>query len=92
MDTADQTARAGCPAGTTTGKWLYWRNTPPLLSDQLSPIVAVMTSATSLSLSIYNLLLYGVQCADFSALQADLSSGLQAWPLPRPRRLLLFRG
>ena len=28
-------------------------------SDQLSPIGADMTSATSLSLSIYNLLLYG---------------------------------
>ena len=29
-------------------------------SDQLSPIGADMTSATSLSLSIYNLLLYSV--------------------------------
>ena len=31
---------------------------PPLEYDQLSPIGADMTSATSLPLSIYNLLLY----------------------------------
>ena len=46
---------------TTTGIWLYWRDTPPVQSsDQLCSIGADMTSATSLSLSIYNLLLYGL--------------------------------
>ena len=48
--------------GVTTGKWLYWRSgaTPPhLQSGQLCSIGADMTSATSLSFSIYNLLLYG---------------------------------
>ena len=39
--------------------WLYWRTTPPKQSDQLCYIGADMTSATSLSLSTYNLLLYG---------------------------------
>jgi len=39
--------------------WLYWQDyMPPMQSDQLSPIGADMTSATTLSLSIYNLLLY----------------------------------
>jgi len=66
MDTADQTAKAGCCASTTIFMWLYWRDTsplarhPPVQSDQLFYIGADMTSATSLSLSIYNLLLYGV--------------------------------
>ena len=54
MDTADQTARVGGPE-----MWLYWQDySRPVQSDQLSPIGADMTSATSLSLSIYNLLLY----------------------------------
>jgi len=44
--------------------FLFWnvvvlaRLWPPVQSDQLSPVGANMTSATSLSLSIYNLLLY----------------------------------
>ena len=59
MNTADQTAKAGCRASTTIFTWLYWRNTPPVQSDQLCSIGAAMTSATSLSVSIYNLLLYG---------------------------------
>ena len=37
---------------------LYCGDTPPVQSDQLCSIGADMTSATSLSLSIYNLLLY----------------------------------
>ena len=54
-DTADQTARTGGPE-----MWLYWQDySPPVQSDQLSPIGADRMSATSLSLSIYNLLLYG---------------------------------
>ena len=32
---------------------------PPVQSDQLNPIGADLSTATSLSLSIYNLLLYG---------------------------------
>jgi len=54
MNTADQTAKAGCHASTTTGKWLYWRDTLPMQSDQLCSIGADMKSATSQSLSIYN--------------------------------------
>ena len=38
--------------------WLYWRDTLPVQSNQLCSIGADMTSAKSLSLSIYNLLLY----------------------------------
>jgi len=58
MNTADQTAKVGCRASTTIFLWLYWRDTPPVQSDQLCSIGADMMSATSLSLSIYNLLLY----------------------------------
>jgi len=58
MNTADQTAKAGCRASTTFFLWLYWRDTPPVQYDQLCSIGADMTSATSLSLSICNLLLY----------------------------------
>ena len=36
------------------------RNTSPMQSDQLCPIGTDLTSATSLSLSIYNLLLHGL--------------------------------
>jgi len=39
--------------------WLYWRNPPPLQSDQLILTGAYISPATSLSLSIYILLLYG---------------------------------
>jgi len=59
MDTANQTARAGGRASTTIFLWLYWCDTPPVQSDQLSSFGADMTSATSLSLSMCNLLLYG---------------------------------
>jgi len=59
MDTADQTTRAGCRASTAIFLWLCWRDNPPVQSDQLSPIGADKTSATSLSHSTYNLLLYG---------------------------------
>ena len=63
MNTADQTAKAGCRTSRTSTSiflWLYWRDTPPVQSDQLCSIGADMTSATSLSLSIYKLLLYGL--------------------------------
>ena len=58
MDTADQTARARVLKSVCTGKTIA----APLESDQLCSIGADMTSATSLSLSIYNLLLlwYGL--------------------------------
>ena len=57
MNTADQTVKAGCHAST-------YNHFPvvvlaPVQSDQLCSIGTDMTSATSLSLSIYNLLLYG---------------------------------
>ena len=56
MDTADQTTWAG-----GSEMWLYWQDySRPVQSDQLCSIGADMMSATSLSLSIYNLLLYGV--------------------------------
>ena len=54
MDTADQTTWAG-----GSEMWLYWLT---VQSDQLCSIGSDMTSATSLSLSIYNLLLYAVYC------------------------------
>ena len=38
--------------------WLYWWDTPPVQSDQLCSIGTDMTSATFLSLSLYNVLLY----------------------------------
>ena len=61
MDTADQNAWAGGCASTTIFLSLnvivLARLEPPVQSDQLSPFGADMTSATSLSLSIYNLLL-----------------------------------
>ena len=60
MNTVDQTAKAKCRASTTFFLWLYWLDTPPVQSDQLCFIGADMTSATSLSLSTYNLLLYVV--------------------------------
>ena len=58
MNTADQTAKAGFRTSTTIFLWLYWRDTPPMQSDQLCSIGADMMSATSLSISIYNILLY----------------------------------
>ena len=50
MDTADQTAWAG-----GSEMWLNWQDyiLLPVQSDQLCSIGADMTSATSLSLSIY---------------------------------------
>ena len=48
-----------CCASTTIFLWLYWQDTLLEQSEQLCSIGADMTSATSLSLSIYNLLLYG---------------------------------
>ena len=55
------TARGGYSLASTTtfwDIWFYWRDPPPVQSDQLCSIGADMMSATSLSLSIYNLLLY----------------------------------
>jgi len=49
---------------------------PPVQSDQLSPIGADMTSATSLSLSIFHLLLYGLPRAITILLYFSLSEVL----------------
>ena len=47
----------------------------PVQSDQLSPIGADMTSATSLSLSIYILLLYGGKDRKYIVWPLDGSEG-----------------
>ena len=70
MNTADQTAKAGCRASTTIFLWWYWLDTPPIQSDQLCSIGADMMSTTSLSLSIYNLLLYGLNEPNFVIMQS----------------------
>ncbi len=66
MDTADQTARAGRRASTTIFLWLYWRDTPPVQSDQMSSILAQIgrQQPPCHSLYRYTLLLYGLAPPD----------------------------
>ena len=63
IKTTDQTAWAAIVVPVLphfrTGIWLYWRDPPPVQSDQLIATGADSSPATSLSLSIYNLLRYG---------------------------------
>jgi len=61
MNTADQTAKAGCRASINIFLWLYWLDTPPVQSDQLCSFGADMTSVTSLLLSLFNLLPYDIE-------------------------------
>ena len=71
MNTADQTAKAGCHPSTTIFLLLYWRDNPPMQSDQLCSIGTDMTSATSLSLCYINYYFMGpkTNCAYVHFLQ-----------------------
>ena len=59
MNAADQTAKADVAPVQPVSIGCTGATTPPVQSDQLCSIGADMMSAVSLSLPIYNLLLYG---------------------------------